>query len=228
MPSDSDLFSLGKHKVRAREEELINDLKAFSKSVNGEPISAAAYNRWKSKRFSKDTFFKKFGSWERACDLAGITYQYHSYCDKELIDHFEKVWRWRGQELVQSDLLEYNKIHGTTIHPCIYLRRWRGFRNFVTLFSQYKLGQISLEELIALSGEKQARAPISPRLRAKVLLRDNYTCQDCGASPRKADKVTLHVHHIIPVSEGGATTEDNLITNCNDCNQGKSDAILSK
>ena len=228
MPSDSELFSLDKKLIRAKEEDLINDVKAFSKSVNGEPITARAYNKWKSKRFSKDTIVRKFGSWERACDIAGVKYLYHTYDEKELIDHFERVWRWRGQRLVQSDLLDYNKLHGTTIHPCVYARRWRSFTNFVKLFSQYKLGQITIEELIASSGEQPIRELISPRLRAHVLERDNYTCKDCGASPRKGDSVTLHVHHIIPVSEGGTNNLENLVTNCNVCNQGKSDEIISK
>lgn len=229
MPGDSELFSLDKKRIKAKEEDLIKDLQAFSKSKNGEAVSASAYNNWKAKRFSKDTFFRMFGTWDRACQIAGVKFlKKGQYDDTELLDHFEKVWRWRGQRLVQSDLLDYNRIHHTTIHPCTYLRRWNGFNNFVKLFSQYKLGQISLEQLIASKGGQPRRELISPRLRAEVLSRDNYTCKDCGASPRKGDDIILHVHHIVPVSEGGKTDLDNLITNCDACNQGKSDKIISK
>jgi 5-methylcytosine-specific restriction endonuclease McrA len=58
-------------------------------------------------------------------------------------------------------------------------------------------------------------------LRFRVLSRDNFTCQYCGNSPRKDDTVTLHLDHIIPFSQGGKTTFDNLITSCQECNLGK-------
>ena len=56
-------------------------------------------------------------------------------------------------------------------------------------------------------------------LRWEVLKRDAFTCQYCG---RSAPDVKLEVDHIIPVSEGGTDTKDNLITACYSCNRGKS------
>ncbi len=65
------------------------------------------------------------------------------------------------------------------------------------------------------------RQPIPTKLRYKILKRDNFRCCKCGASPE--DGITeLHVDHIIPVSLGGPTTEDNLQTLCSKCNLGKS------
>jgi hypothetical protein len=58
-------------------------------------------------------------------------------------------------------------------------------------------------------------------LRFQVLTRDNFTCQYCGASPRKNSTTILHVDHIVPLSKGGTTTIDNLITSCELCNLGK-------
>jgi 5-methylcytosine-specific restriction endonuclease McrA len=31
----------------------------------------------------------------------------------------------------------------------------------------------------------------------------------------------LHVDHVVPVAAGGTTTEDNLLTACEECNLGK-------
>ena len=56
-------------------------------------------------------------------------------------------------------------------------------------------------------------------LRWEILKRDAFTCQYCG---RSAPDVKLEVDHIIPVSEGGTDTKDNLITACYSCNRGKS------
>ena len=50
--------------------------------------------------------------------------------------------------------------------------------------------------------------------KAKVLNRDNYTCQCCKGK-RKDSK--LEVHHIIFRSQGGSDEEENLITLCHTC-----------
>ena len=64
-----------------------------------------------------------------------------------------------------------------------------------------------------------AKSKISPKLRRKVLERDNFRCRWCGRS--EADDVTLHVDHVLPESFGGSTTFENLGTLCSDCNLGK-------
>jgi len=56
------------------------------------------------------------------------------------------------------------------------------------------------------------------RFRFKVLSRDNFTCQYCGA---KAPNVELEVDHITSRKDGGKDEMENLITSCWACNQGK-------
>lgn len=67
--------------------------------------------------------------------------------------------------------------------------------------------------------EPSARVKLSPRLRFKILQRDNFRCNFCGRS--QIDGVTLHVDHIIPVARGGQDDENNLQTLCEVCNLGK-------
>lgn len=55
-------------------------------------------------------------------------------------------------------------------------------------------------------------------LRWKVLERDDFTCRYCGQS---APSAKLEVDHVLPISEGGQTTEANLVTACFSCNRGK-------
>jgi 5-methylcytosine-specific restriction endonuclease McrA len=73
--------------------------------------------------------------------------------------------------------------------------------------------------------EKEGLAP-TLRLRFKILYRDHFTCQYCGRNPTE-DNVKLEVDHVKPISNGGLDSMDNLITACRDCNQGKSDLILT-
>ena len=53
-----------------------------------------------------------------------------------------------------------------------------------------------------------------------VLVRDKYTCQDCGWTHEqwnRSDPRHLEAHHVKPHAEGGSNTEENLITLCNIC-----------
>lgn len=68
------------------------------------------------------------------------------------------------------------------------------------------------------------RQALSKKTRFEVFKRDSFTCQYCG---RKAPAVILEVDHIHPVSKGGANDLLNYVTSCVDCNQGKSDRLLS-
>lgn len=69
------------------------------------------------------------------------------------------------------------------------------------------------------SGTGNVRATISPKLRYRILMRDNSICQRCGA--KASDGVKLHVDHKIPVEFGGDNSESNLWTLCEPCNEGK-------
>lgn len=51
--------------------------------------------------------------------------------------------------------------------------------------------------------------------RRSVMMRDNYTCQYCGAQPTKAE---LTIDHVVPRVRGGDTTWDNVVCACKQCN----------
>ena len=68
------------------------------------------------------------------------------------------------------------------------------------------------------------RNPIDSRLRHEVFKRDNYRCKECGAT---RDETTLHVDHILPVSQSGTDELVNLQTLCQDCNLAKSNKSWS-
>lgn len=66
--------------------------------------------------------------------------------------------------------------------------------------------------------------PVNRSLRFRILTRDDFACQYCGARP---PNVVLEVDHIIPKSKGGQNHTANLVTACYDCNHGKRDRELS-
>lgn len=56
------------------------------------------------------------------------------------------------------------------------------------------------------------------KLREKVLIRDSYTCYYCGQEANTVD-------HIVPISKGGISSEDNMISCCLRCNSSKRDRM---
>ena len=69
------------------------------------------------------------------------------------------------------------------------------------------------------SNQKYKRDPIPGALRHEVFKRDGYRCVECGATNKET---TLHVDHILPVSQGGTNEISNLQTLCQKCNLAKS------
>ncbi len=59
---------------------------------------------------------------------------------------------------------------------------------------------------------------ISPKVtytRKNIHVRDNYTCQYCGSGN------TLTLDHVLPVSRGGKSSWENVVTACYPCNSSK-------
>jgi len=58
--------------------------------------------------------------------------------------------------------------------------------------------------------------------RINVFRRDNYECQYCGSSRQ------LTLDHVVPRSQGGKDSWENLVTACQDCNTKKGNTPLEK
>lgn len=70
------------------------------------------------------------------------------------------------------------------------------------------------------------RALMTSRLREYIKKRDNHTCQICGLSTRDEKNLLLEIDHIIPISKGGLSTEENLQTLCWKCNRTKGARLI--
>ena len=57
-----------------------------------------------------------------------------------------------------------------------------------------------------------------PPTRSAIMLRDAHTCQYCGMMPGRQE---LTVDHVLPRSQGGEHSWQNLVTACKSCNQRK-------
>ena len=79
-------------------------------------------------------------------------------------------------------------------------------------------GQVRVTRVLLLTHYNHVpRVPV--RLsRRNIYLRDNHTCQYCGARPGVKE---LNLDHVIPRSRGGGSTWENLVTSCRPCNHKK-------
>lgn len=70
---------------------------------------------------------------------------------------------------------------------------------------------------------RMERAKVSNAMRSHIFERDGYKCLCCGKSMNEAE---LEIDHIIPISIGGKSVEDNLQTLCKACNISKGTQII--
>jgi len=54
--------------------------------------------------------------------------------------------------------------------------------------------------------------------RRNLYVRDNFTCQYCGATPGTRE---LSIDHVVPKSQGGITSWENCVLACTSCNSKK-------
>jgi HNH endonuclease len=97
--------------------------------------------------------------------------------------------------------------------------------------SELKPGQYLLETATPQPAFERA---ISKETRAYVIDRNGFTCQMCGAvagEPHPYDpsrKTRLHIGHVIDKSVGGTDDSNNLRAVCSVCNEGASNATLTR
>lgn len=99
--------------------------------------------------------------------------------------------------------------------------------------TRLKPGQYLLKEAPPEKSTVKLRRPISAKLRAEVLDRNDFTCQMCGISRGEIDQSTartvrLQIGHIKDKSLGGKDELPNLRALCSTCNQGAKNITTEK
>lgn len=100
--------------------------------------------------------------------------------------------------------------------------------------TQIKLDSPTIDALIATMSEKikfaksaaGQRALMTAKFRSFIKERDNHSCKSCAVSLDDQEHLLLEVDHIVPVSKGGLSVEENLQTLCWRCNRSKSNKIM--
>lgn len=185
------------------------------------------------------TVIRTFGSWNKAIDFLkehlkkgnkellprGGKY----FSEKDLFDEMERVWLLIGHRPSKTEWFASNPKYSYAT----YRRYFNGWTNACLKLIEHKMGnEVSTDsdkngflpeqskQKIEIKTEDTRTIPLGVRL--KVLDRDKFRCIFCGRSPAIDIGVQLHIDHIIPFSNGGKSTLENLQTLCLECNLGKS------
>lgn len=234
-----------KEMQRISDKMLIKDLLHVSEILEKRVVTSSEYYEYG--KYSSPTIIERFGSWSNFVDKAGLeqTGFVKRIDNEELFNEIERIWTALGRQPTTSDMKKGISKYSLDS----FTRRFGGWRNALSAFIDYIKSDDNYnpeeienpeteekEEKISTSVEnnisttkkfKPKRTPrnINLKLRFKVLLRDNFKCCYCGASPAKNPNIVLHVDHILPWSKGGETVIENLQTACSTCNLGKNNMV---
>jgi len=200
------------------DEEILSDLRRVSCALNSSKVTQKLYGE--HGQYDYSNVGRRFGTWNKALEAAGLSLS--NQCnipDEALFENILLLWQHYGRQPRRAELAD----SPSTISQSAYNRRFKSWVVALEHFVEYaNSADVSiLAKAENKTGSRTTGRDPSLRLRFKVLSRDRFTCQHCGASPAKMVGVELHVDHIIAWSKGGETALENLQTLCSKCNLGK-------
>ena len=215
-------------------EELLADLRRTDEVLRSQNRTLSFRTYREVGRYSAGTFADRFGSWNSALAAAGLKASQEKNVSLDvLFDNLRVVWVAKGKQPVFRDMAAPPSQYCGQLYATKF-GTWRNaLREFVAIVKSDDWiasdeNMASEPAVAARKGEvkrKRTSRNISERMRFRILLRDGFSCQTCGASPLQDRGVELHVDHVLPWSKGGETEEANLQTKCERCNLGKGDAF---
>lgn len=224
-------FKLESFNRNIDETDILKDLKQTYDILKENDLVLTSRSYDVNGKYSSATIQTRFGSWNNALLEAGLKLnEEKNISDIDLFLNMEAVWTILGRQPVARDLVKPDSKYSYQV----YSERFGGWRKSLEAFVEYIDEDESLEEYNQQSEavsekmiikKKRTSRNISDRMRFRILERDGFTCQSCGASPIKERGVRLHIDHIVPWSKGGETEENNLQAKCKQCNLGKGNAF---
>lgn len=216
---DNVKFELDLKNERVADEALIADLQRVAAALERKSLR---YHEYKAQgQFSPNTVTRRFGSWNKALQLAGLTKtRQYKISDEELFKNLEDLWIRLGRQPRREEISKETSKYSSGAYEYRF-KTWnaalRAFAAYVNAPENARMVEATPRDS---DGTKNPRG-VSDRLRFRIMKRDFFKCKNCGRSPSTDPAVILHVDHKQPWSKGGRTSEENLQTLCSRCNYGK-------
>lgn len=228
---------------RISDEEMLDELRAVAMKIGQQTVTVEAFN--KHGKMSPETIRRRFGSWEKALENAGMTICNlgRRYTDDDYFENLLSAWTHYGRQPTYSEMSDLP----SRIRAKAYEAKWGTWRKallaFIEIAERDDPAEL-VEEIEESPAESEVPAPVRGEgkrnqrkaktrrdpsesrhiplsLRYQILKRDSFRCVNCGKSPSTTLGCELQVDHILAYSRDGKTVLDNLQTLCKVCNSGK-------
>ncbi|MEX2410239.1 MAG: HNH endonuclease [Candidatus Paceibacterota bacterium] len=218
-------FELEQYHRNTTEEEFIADLKRVAKELAKDSVTADEYNE--RGKYHNTTLVRKFGSWFKALEKAGLQKTRNlNIADEEFFKDLEETWIKLGRQPRYKEMqFPLSKYSSATYayHFGTFLKALEKFVAYINNEENSSSEEAIKNLEIKPDTRHKTSRTINWRIRFIVMRRDNFKCKNCGRSPATDPSIILHVDHIKAWANGGETVLENLQTLCSVCNIGKSD-----
>lgn len=236
-------FEVKEYHRNIPEADCVADLIAVSKKIGKPTLTINEYS--KHGKYNAATLRKKFGSWYKVLEAAGLKpirrrWKMNAASDEVLFNNLTGVWIKLGRQPTLREMTTPLSLY----HGTIYVKYFGSWMSALRKFGAYKRAELAgadekqllpaEDETLNRPGEKieecgqveRDKRKIPLQLRFNVFRRDGFRCVCCGRSPSTSPGLELHCDHIVPWSKGGRTILENLQTLCAECNIGKGDRMV--
>lgn len=218
----------------ASDEDILSEIRRVANFLGKNTVTVSEFREYG--KCSPGTVIRRFGSWNQGIEKASLEVSVKKdITDVDLFKNLEKMWIQLGRQPRYSEVRSPFSEYSNTTYEKRFGKYSKALESFVQWINseqedEQEIADVPYKEtsnnsFLVHKLKKRTRREISDRMRFRVLARDGFTCQSCGASPLKERGVELHVDHILPWSKGGETVAENLQTKCKQCNLGKGNAF---
>jgi hypothetical protein len=201
----------------ATDADLLADIVAVANRLGKRTVGLLEYRRLG--KFDDTTISRRFGSWNKGLHAAGLEISNEiKLSDERLFENVLELWTQFGRQPRRAELSQAP----SRVSQSPYSRRFGSWGAALRAFVEWaNASEVESPSMTQSSLDKATPRDPSLRVRFRVLQRDRFTCQGCGASPATSLGIELQVDHVRPWSAGGETKLENLQTLCSRCNLGK-------
>lgn len=141
------------------------------------------------------------------------------------------IYRYNRERLERE--LGFEEVDLSTLYFPVYSFQYVSANGYSSSRCDIEFNIENLEKFVAYidgliqfkNSVRGQRALMTAKLREQIKIRDNYTCKKCSLSTQQERNLLLEIDHIMPLSKGGVTVEENLQTLCWRCNRTKGSKI---
>lgn len=214
-------YELSFRNNKGTDQELLDDIKNIVTKLGVDTLIAREYDELG--KFSSATISRRFGTWNKALEKAGLKVVFVSnVSEKELFENLEDVWVKLGRQPKRRDMKQPLSKYSERGYVSKFGSWRKALENFVE-FINTETEEISIEENndeTEIIHKHKTKRQLSERLKVQVLMRDGNKCRLCGVTVTGNN---IHFDHIFPWSKGGETLLENLQVLCATHNLAKGD-----